>query len=331
MRVNIIILAAAVATFVSCKKETIERPEEKSAAIGFVTCFMQENNLEQGALARGYEINNAADVATRGGFDVWAYSYTGTWSSLPTTTGLFVETNVTSSDGGLTWDYGTPQKWPPGKSVSFFAYAPHGAATPNGFDAQGVPKISYEVPANVGSHIDLLIADQRTDLSGPDPVDEQFSHALSRIRFSAAKAGYSANNVIITSIEVSTIQYSGSASLKLPVVWTPTPATPATRDYTLSTGNGLLRNDISLTTTMQDVLTTGQTMFMMPQTMDAAARITVSFSVDGLNLSWTAPLPAPVTWLPGKSYNYQLVVDGEMVIVMCAQLESPTDGTWGEY
>ena len=321
MRVHIIILVA-LASLVSCNKETIEKPDEQREEIGFAVHFTHDEGLTKGSV-----ITDAAGVATKGGFDVWAYSYTGTWSSVPAKTGIFVETQVTSLDGGLTWDYGTPQEWPLGKHVSFFAYAPHGSATPNGLDAQGVPVINYEVPINVANHVDLMIAGQQLDKSGPDPVDEQFSHALSQIRFSAAKVGYMTDNVIINSIEVSSVKYNGSTPLQLPVTWT---VNPTTRNYTLSIGNGLL-SSTSLTTTMQEILTAGQAMFMMPQTMDAVAQITVSFSRDNLNLNWTAPLPAPVEWFPGKSYNYQLLIDGDMVMVMCAQLEFPTDGTWGEY
>jgi hypothetical protein len=321
MRVHIIILVT-LASLVSCNKETIEKPGEQGEEIGFAVHFTHDEGLTKGSV-----ITDAAGVATKGGFDVWAYFYTGTWSSVPAKTGIFVGTQVTSLDGGLTWDYGTLQLWPLGKRVSFFAYAPHGSATSSSFDAQGVPIINYEVPVNVTNHVDLMIADQRLDLFGPAPVDEQFSHALSQIRFSAAKVGYMTNNVIINSIEVSSVKYSGSTPLQLPVVWA---VNPTTRSYALSIGNGLL-SSTSLTATMQEILTAGQAMFMMPQTLDAAAQITVSFSRDNLNLNWTAPLPAPVVWLPGKSYNYQIVVDGDMVMVMCAQLEFPTDGTWGEY
>jgi hypothetical protein len=322
MRAHIIILIAIVSFLVSCNKETIEKPGEKVEGIGFAVHFKQDAGATKGSA-----ITNAAGVATAGGFSVWAYSYIGTWSSIPAKTGIFVGTQVTSLDGGLTWDYGTPQLWPLGERVSFFAYAPHGSATFSNFDAQGVPVINYEAPVNVTNHVDLMIAGQQLDKLGPDPVNEQFSHALSQIRFSAAKVGHTTSNVTINSIEVSSVKYSGSTPLLLPVAWT---VNPTSRNYTLSIGNGLLSNTI-LTATTQEILASGQAMFMMPQTLDATAQITVSFSIDNLSLNWTAPLPEPVVWLPGRSYNYQLIIDGNMVMVMCAQLESPTDGTWGDY
>ncbi len=315
----------AAAAVVSCGKEAVERRGEEGVAIGFAT-----------HLTRGTSIGDAIGVAAGGGFSVWAYKHSGDWEKAPRSDKRIMIDNtgygyghVTGDATGTQWDYGTPQIWPIGRKASFFACAPHGCAAWDGTtDAQGVPKITYTVPTAVADQRDLMIATPVLNAVGPDPVREVFHHALSRITFSALKSPFMTGEVIVTGVEFKNVRYSGSVWLQTSVSWTPD-------DYTGNRAigdeeNELLNSPLNDLST-QNITAPGAEMFLMPQTLDNLASMVITFTVDGLELSWSGEIPPPGVWEPGKAYNYKLFVDGEMVVVVCGELETPTDGTWGDY
>lgn len=311
---------AAAAAFASCAKESVESRGAEDSEIGFST-----------HLTRGASIADAAGVAAEGGFSVWAYRHTGSWDAASDKT-IYIDAgsgygHVTSADG-VDWDYGTPKYWPLGKMISSFACAPHGYATPTGDYVNDVPVIACEVAGDAASQKDFMIAAPVLDAVGPDPVKEVFHHALSRITFSALKADLMLEEVKITAIELRNIHGAGTAALQLPVSWN---VGAATRDFIIS-GASLL--DVALDNqTAQNITASDGAMFLMPQNLDAAAEIAVTFTVGGdLELSWSGPVPAPAAWLPSTSYNYRILVDYETVVIICGRLEPLSGGgDWGEF
>lgn len=314
----------AATILVSCSNESVEIRGEEQVKVGFSTL-----------LTRGSSINSAADVASAGGFSVWAYKHTGPWTTAIDKTILIDNAggygHVTSVDG-VTWDYGAPQYWPLVKKVSFFAYTPHGYASWDGtLTNDDIPVIECTVPLTAADQKDMMIAVPVYDDKGPDPVQENFHHALSRITFSALKADNLENKVVkINSIAINGVNNKGTTPLLTPVVWSVNELSK--QDYKLSVLGGSL-NNISLTiSTDQDLLPSGGTLFMMPQTFPSGANLVIEFTNDGKNLRWSGEIPAPTTWEVGKSYHYKLLIDGDLVAVICGQLESPSTGTdWGNY
>jgi hypothetical protein len=331
----LILSAIAAVLVVSCSKQTIETPpatDGEGEIIRFTT---------PGVLSRGSEITDKAGVATAGGFAVWALNHSGLWASGSAKTPIIDTTGdgygvVTSSDGGTTWSYGTPAEWPLGR-VSFFAYAPYttfagsltGSLTVISPDAEGVPQIRYRVPREAVEQVDLMIADPVYNRLGRDPVTESFHHALSRVRFTAAKTSDLASDVVkVLLVRIDDISCEGTASLKTPVVWTPI---ATSQNFPLATvDNGSLQ-DLALTTSQQNLHTTTGTMFVLPQTLGSGtANLTVTYQINGLQLSWAGKLPT-TAWEPGKAYLYQLLIGTDMVMVISGNIESPGDGTWGDY
>ncbi len=314
--------------FASCAEGEVEKSGETVGDIGFTT-----------HLTRGGSIDNAKAVAEAGGFDVWAYKHTGAWASAPDKTILIDNTgggygHVTSDDEGATWDYGPLQAWPAGGGkVSFFAFAPHGGADWDGtLDAEGVPVITYEVPEATGSQKDLMIATPVIDATGATAdgkVKEVFHHALSRITFSALKVPeMEGNKVIVTGVGFNNLLNSGSAALRTPVSWS---HDGRTGDCWVSVAGGALTNTILGHLEAQDITAGGGDMFLMPQTFGTDADIIVVFTVDDVELSWSGPIPAPEAWEPGTSYNYKILVDGDMIFLVCGSLEAPGSGSaWDE-
>ena len=315
MRTKLTILLLISIAAIACRKEIVETKGGKGSGIGFTTL-----------LTRGTAIDDAAGVANAGGFNVWAYSHTGSWSTALSKT-IIIDNDVSGSYGhvtsadGITWDYGTPREWPggAGEVVSFFAYAPAGSATV-GYDVNEVPVVTYTVSSVIANQTDLLVANPVLDCTGPDPVTMGFSHALSRIHFSALKAPEVLEEIKITSVIFNNVYSEGSAPLQLPVVWDVDYTPGKVSSYTVSILNGVL-NDVALTDAGQPI--SNGMLFLMPQTLLTDAEMTVTFTVDGEILSWTGVLAAPYReeWEPGKSYNYQLFIDGESVQVIVIDSE----------
>lgn len=308
-----------VAATVSCREETTERG---GSDIGFRTL-----------VTRGDAVDDAADVASGGGFRVWGYRHPDSWPTASYTT-LFDGTLVTSGDNGATWNYsGVYGVWPTGDRVSFFAYAPADVAGTAIDNAMAVPEVGFTVAADPASQADLLIANQMLDRVGPDPVQVVFEHALSRIVFLASKTTETAGAIRVTSLELRNIKYTGSTPLLTPVVWA---VDDAKTDYALSAEDGHLE-DMALDTTWQPLSTSAGTMFLMPQTLDAATVLVVRFRYENhpdireliseLNLPEVSP-----TWTAGKPYTYRLLFDGEEIVIIGATLQpADPDGEWGEY
>lgn len=294
---------------VSCSTGTVESGgEQQPAGVTFVTGFSSRS-----------AIGTKQELAAAGGFSVWGYSYTGAWSANPEKTALFENTTVTSPDNGATWSYGSQVFWP-STPVSFFAYAPAGSGTAGTFTPDGVPVIDFVIGATAAEQKDLLVATPQFDLSGTNyvnntPVALSFSHALSRIKFSAILSETFTETVKVTKVELKNIYNQGEIPLETPPAWTI--SSPLTANYTLSTGSGL--EDLALTATSQNITSEDGVMFLMPQNIQRSnnkPEMKITITVDGSEVVYELPLFSPVDWLPGKSYDYQLYIDRETIQVI---------------
>jgi hypothetical protein len=93
------------------------------------------------------------------------------------------------------WEYeGITRYWPPDtrNKVSFFMYAPYNAPGLSLYPEQetnaGSPSITYEVPEDVSSQVDLVYdaqLDQSRDITDDIEVKFRLKHALTRVSFDA--------------------------------------------------------------------------------------------------------------------------------------------------
>ena len=327
-----IIFTALAAVLFSCGKEKVERADE-GMAIGFAP------RSSVGEFTRGDMITDAAGVANAGGFDVWTYSHTGLWATASDK--IIIVDNAggyakVESPDGNTWDYGTLQPWPYGKSVSAFAYAPSGAATAINISGSKVPEISYAVPA-VDQQVDLMIAEQRTDLSpNMAPVvngriPETFHHALSHIQLFALWSTdttddiYPGDEVVVKNAELRNLYYSGTAPMQTPVLWAPDKL--LVKNYTFP-------DDLALAEGVaKSIVPAGKLMFLMPQDLNRTdVKMALTFTVNGFERTWEGLFPMPALWEAGKIYKYTFVIEGDMVAIICGDLKNPVDGgTWGNW
>ncbi|MDR2894980.1 MAG: fimbrillin family protein, partial [Alistipes sp.] len=252
-------------------------------------------------LTRGTAISDADGVASAGGFTVWAYSHPGAWSDAAARTAIFEGTAVTRP--GTEWSYGTARQWPVGMNISFFAFAPAGTAGLSVSATDGVPEITFAVADDITAQTDLLIAREMFDAQGPSPVPVVFDHALARVEFSAVKSPETAGEVVITAARLEGVADRATAPMLSPVEWS---TEEEEGSYRLESGVGL-RPGVALSGAAQPLTAAGWAMFMIPQGLSAAT-MTVEYSVDGEELSWSGPVPS-AGWSAGRRYDYLITID----------------------
>jgi hypothetical protein len=107
--------------------------------------------------------------------------------------------NVPVTKNGSVWSANPKHYWPllANKKLSFFAYAPHNASSPEidpaaDWDNKNV-KIDYKVHSNPLSQVDLCVAkavlDKDSHLDMDKPVELEFSHTLTWVTFAANYIG----------------------------------------------------------------------------------------------------------------------------------------------
>lgn len=327
MRHLLIIATILTTCFASCTSGTVEGRDDDSPKVGisFSSRFPS---------SRSSIIDTGAKLATAGGFNVWAYSHTGTWSSAVTRVSMLENVPVTSDNNGTSWEYGAPVYWPDSDQVSFFAYGPAGKATAIADPADGVPAINFVVDNAAALQADLLIATNIPNQLGSNygdyaPVNLTFNHALSQVKFSALLSedfknsnGEVTETVKITKVELKNVSNDGEISLQAGASWQVSNESSA--NYTLVAGTDL--ENITLTTSVQRLSTEAGTMFLMPQAVESGnIELAVTLTFNGIEMNYAVPLFSPVAWLPGKSYDYQLFVEKESIQIIVIDNEITLD------
>lgn len=333
MKPRLFILLLVCASAFSCVKERIESSGGEGAAgktrIGFTT----------GVETRAAALTDPAGLAAKGGFNVWVYSHIVPWDTPPPSKGTILDgATVTGNSGGTLWSYDNPAEWPADRYVSFFACGPADAVTKTGNTAGGVPIVDFTVNSEPGNQTDLLIARPLYDQVGPTyangaPVNIHFKHALSRIVFSGIVMNETETRVIrIKSITVSGLYDTGSAALSVnPIEWTVDEE--QTASYTVSMATGGLSSVTPLSAESKYVTTETGFLFLMPQSLvrepDKEPTMKVTLDIDGAAVEYPVlPLFSPSVWQPGKTYNYQVVVDGDDLHVIGVDDENMTLKEW---
>src|SRR5574344_835252 len=242
----------------------------------------------------------------------------GTWNESTAIPDFMYNTQLTrtGSPGSYTYSYYPAKFWPDNTNdkVRFFAYYPY-----NGDDvtlslqtATGCPTISYTSGSTVTNQVDLMYAHASAvnNKTTGSSVNLAFSHALTRVSFSAKlAAGYTSQVVVIQSIQITGLKSGGTLSLD------PSDATPwtlgaGTASYNLSTNNGALIPTANQALNKDSYkLVNSYTGYLLcpPQSITTSNTIVVSYTVDGVTNTATYSLPAS-TWSMGQSVNFQLTL-----------------------
>ncbi len=309
----------------ACSKETVERDQTAPSTVNFTTI-----------LTRASAIESPGGLASAGGFHVWAYSHDEAWSTNPTKFSIMDGTLVTKT-GETTWSPASPVFWPSIARVSFFAYGPAGSATASGTNTDGVPQITYTTPTDAALQKDVLIAAPvkdkwYVDYSGNKPVDLTFSHALSRIHFSAVYTGTplaAADKIRIKKVELKNIYSKGTAALTHPISWT---ELNELASFVVEADKGEI-DSLEINQTSQTITLAKGSLFLLPQTIGRSNDtpvMEVTLTIGGKENRYSAPLFSPEKWEPGHTYNYQIAIDGSAIqVIAIDEGISLTDATVG--
>lgn len=227
--------------------------------------------------------------------DFWVYGYydqIGDHSTTGLQPSLMYNQRVIYSGNGFTY---TPIKyWPETGDVEFYAYTPNTPANINFTNpatqtSAGYPVFSYTVSDVISNQEDLLTAGIE-DLDGTSgTVNLAFSHALTKIGFSARTAGdYASQGVIIKidSIKLDNILKSGSFSYDKymnnsdTTTWWTTSAGIHTYRPGIANSGGLAIGYYPNNTYLQ-VNANDQFLLLMPQNVQSGnASITIYYHLD---------------------------------------------------
>lgn len=255
-------------------------------------------------------------------FGVFAYYTDGVWADKGSaaTPAFMFDTEV----AGAGYAYSDAKYWPNNETdkISFFAYYPSKdanvtlqASSGGSYAAAsvGLPKISFTVPATAANQVDLMYAGFKKDQTKTDgTVAFTFNHALTQVVFSAKASATLATGTTITvkSIKLDNIYQSGVLSgFENTPSWTQSGTANGTYEQTglnktITSTNGT--NAVDLTA----VSTPSQVFLLMPQTLDAGAKISVTYTVDGGSDTTAEAVigGSSAKWDPNQNIRYTLVI-----------------------
>ncbi len=241
-------------------------------------------------------------------------------------------------DSATEYTYSPAALWPPGSDakLSFLAYYPWSDNSGDikvmtGTGAGQWMKVAYTVPADSGEHVDLMYS-KTAMMSGYDPVQLNFNHALARLRFEGRTEGFAAGSTIkITGIKVKGATLKGELTVFDPAIQ---PGKPLWELDDTVKGEMTIPashiNDMALDGTLQTVIPTGGDMLVLPQNVEGLS-VEVSVSQNGttLPMPFTFSLASTPDWTMNEINTYEITVrpDGAFVTARVADWTADTGKT----
>ena len=263
----------------ACTDELNDHPADTGRPIAFTPVAETRAAVEGSALPSGSS------------FSVWGWYGTGNEINKNVFDG-----NTVTESGGTWGDTGGTQYWIPGMTYNFYGVYP-ASVTASVTNDGTITITNFDCSATGTNAVDLMTATV-TGLSGDDAptVAMEFQHQLSKVNIVATVEG---GNCTVTSATFSGMVTKGSYSSS--AGWTGT----TTGSFTNSEPKVLDTTGIDL---LDDLL-------LIPQTVTDQFKITVSYTLDGVQMSKEITLPNSISqWDAGQSYKYTLTFKGNNII-----------------
>lgn len=244
MKKSYLMIAAAVALFTACaENDTFKDVVEQEIAISFQP---YAGNITKAAITGADNAARLASLASAGGFKVYGYKTTDSWTTAAT---IFNGTVVTSANSGADWSYTGLRFWDKTATYNFYAVAPatptHGSygiiAPPTA--NYGKITITEATSAEKDDADDFLIdrngaKDQlgsaHTTTNNPT-VDFDFHHIMAKVDF-ALKSTLSSGTITVTELKMKGWN-SGTATFTQDLTITGAPASLVYGEWSF-TSNG---------------------------------------------------------------------------------------------
>lgn len=307
---KILFVALAAATMMSCtENEVIENAGNKKV-VKFGTAVS--------STTRAAITNIAALQAS--GFTVYAYNTGKDAAGTGLLNNKFMD-NLAVTYSAPNWTFTGTYYWPLDQKIQFFAYAKDTDATYNVAADAKYPTIDYTIAAEPAQQKDFVVAEAVNQTSSNNTVTLKFNHVLTQVNFSV-KGDDENLTYKIASLKIEGVANTGTYSYGTDI-WTAT-GTAGTYTYPIAA-------DASVTgTTAVKLDQDNGALMLMPQTLTAAAKINITYSVYNGNDPVAAEITAPVAltgtaaWEPGKKIRYTLTLANNAAKVSFA----PEVGEW---
>lgn len=347
MKKQLLLLGMAVAVMASCSKnEVLEVSDSVRPGIGFNTYVGNTTRVTA-------EDNDLAALKEEGmGFYVHG-QYKKTDGSGAVTEAFRGDEQAHVTWGGSSWGYTPLTYWLAGNTYKFAAFAP-ALAVDHKFDYATNQLTITNFVADGAT--DLVVAATTPDgvasdtyISNNTPINFNFKHALSKVKFTFKNGWRDQVKMVINNIQLTNVDTQGTLT---------TPANLNSQAPSLS--NWAAGNKLSEAATYQDVTGTGsdglttyeQTYeyehFLMPQTLTKApgSEIKLTFTVtitndqnqgpdiDGAGHNYktitaTLPTAAVTEWTPSYAYNYVITINGDTFGLKPIQFDVDDVTAWG--
>lgn len=266
----------AALLLVACNKE-VGTPSTEAVALSF--------DVKEVVAPSRATINIDNSTLRTTGFGVFAYE-TGPFPFDPatSTSNFMYNQRVHDETNTGRFSYSPEKFWPnmEGTKITFFAYAPHGAATVTlpSYPATGTPTLTVSIPPNAIDQIDLLAATPLTDLTKQtETVRFHFSHLLTRIDFAAILDDdlfHPSLSVKIDSITITNLYKNGNHPISgIATEQWALLSTPAT--FFVQRSDGGLEN-IPIDKNLQQITSDKGALLVLPQTITDQVKIGVTYS-----------------------------------------------------
>lgn len=291
---KILFVALAAATMMSCtENEVIENAGNKKV-VKFGTAVSSTTRAA---------ITDITALQTSG-FTVYAYNTGAEAAGTGLLNKVFMD-NLAVSYSAPNWSFTGTYYWPLSDNIQFFAYATDAAATYNVAADAKYPTIDYTIAADAAQQKDFVVAEAVNQTSSDNVVTLKFNHVLTQVNFSVQ--GDDENLTYkISSLNIEGVANTGTYSYGTDI-WTAT-GTAGTYTYPIATNASVTG------ATAVELDQDKGALMLMPQTLTAAAKINITYSVfkgeDAVGAENTASVTLSNTtaWEPGKKIRYTLTL-----------------------
>ncbi|MCE5174022.1 MAG: fimbrillin family protein [Bacteroidales bacterium] len=321
------------------------------AAFAMTSCTQEENTAggtgNVNAISFGTFVGKATkgtpvtgiDFPVDGDFLVIGYNTSSTLTAA-TAYPNFMRQTVTKTDAS-TYSYFPLRYWPSTGYVSFFAVFPAGVSTITPAAVSSaiatLPAVSYAVNTDPVKQADLMLASAVNKTSADGTASFSFTHALTKIGFTAKLAAdYGANGtyIRITSISLKNVAGTGDFTAAEGGSWSQTTPTVFTSTFTLDYLKNLVDNGSVSTTTDKNMVLANSYLMMVPADYAASAdaalevKYTITYA-DGTTYDFTSnKLLKDLTVVAGKTWTSASAITYKMTITLNAVSFSATTTDW---